>query len=106
MLFRSKKNNAGGIEGGMSNGENIVIRAAVKPIPTLMRGLDTIDIVSGKQVKSAPERSDYCAVPAAGVVIESAVAFAIADELIKVAGGDDFNGISRAVKALRERATL
>lgn len=57
-----KTNNAGGIEGGMSNGEDIVIRASLKPIPTVMKGLETVDIKTGKAVLSSPERSDVCAV--------------------------------------------
>ena len=101
-----RTNNAGGIEGGMSNGENIVLRVAVKPIPTLMQGLRTVDIKSGEQTVAAPERSDYCAVPAAGVVAENAVAFALADELMKVTGGDDFRTISERVAEMRKRSAL
>lgn len=101
-----KTNNAGGIEGGISNGENIVARIAVKPIPTLTRGLDTVDIASGKAVSAAPERSDYCAVPAAGVVAENVLAFALADELLKTTGGDDIDTVVRRVAELRERANV
>ncbi len=88
-----KTNNAGGIEGGVSNGEDIVIRAYLKPIPTVMSGLDTVDIRSKKAVKSSPERSDVCAVPSAGVVIESAVAFAIADKISECLGGDSMSEV-------------
>ena len=98
-----KTNRAGGIEGGMSNGETIVMRIAVKPIPTLMRGLCTVDIRTGKAVRSAPERSDYCAVPAAGVVAENVAAFVISNELLRVTGGDDLATIERRVRELRER---
>ena len=101
-----KTNNAGGIEGGMSNGENIILRAAVKPIPTLMKGLNTVDIASGQAAVASPERSDYCAVPAAGVVAESVAAFAVLDELLKVTGGDDFYTVAERVKSMRERAAL
>ncbi len=80
-----------------------MLRACVKPIPTLMKGLNTVDISSGKAVKSAPERSDYCAVPAAAVVIENVAAFALLDELLKTAGADDFQTLSNRVKEMRER---
>ena len=99
-----RTNRAGGIEGGMSNGETITARLAVKPIPTLMRGLRTVDIATGKAVTAHPERSDYCAVPAAGVVAENAAAFALLDELIKVTGGDDYETIIGRVQELRQRA--
>ena len=73
-----KINNAGGIEGGMSNGEDIIARGYMKPISTLMDGLNTIDIDTKKQVKASTERSDVCAVPVAGVVGEAILAFVIA----------------------------
>lgn len=98
-----KSNNAGGIEGGMSNGENIVISVAVKPIPTLMQGLKTVDISTGAATVASPERSDYCAVPAAGVVAENVAAYVLADELLKVTGGDDFAAFTEGVKRLRGR---
>ena len=88
-----KTNNAGGIEGGISNGEDIIIRAALKPIPTVMKGLDTVDIRSGKAVKSSPERSDVCAVPAGGVVLEAVAAFVIADKITETLGGDTMDEI-------------
>jgi len=78
-----RTNNAGGIEGGMSNGEDIVVTVSFKPIPTLMKGLDTVDIATGKAVKAAPERSDVCAVWAGAVVAENVSAFVIADILIR-----------------------
>lgn len=81
-------NRAGGIEGGMSNGEPIIVRAFFKPIPTLKNGLNTVDIATGKAVKAASERSDVCAVPAAGVVCEAAVALALAEALSDMLGGD------------------
>ena len=83
-----KTNRAGGIEGGMTNGENIVIRAYVKPIPTLKNGLNTVDISNGKAARAASERSDVCAVPAVGVVCEAAVALALAAALSDMLGGD------------------
>ncbi len=99
-------NRAGGIEGGMSNGENLVISVAVKPIPTLMQGLKTVDIATGQATVAHPERSDYCAVPAAGVVAEAVVAYAVADALLCVTGGDDFDTIAARVQEMRQRAKV
>ena len=76
--FFRKTNMAGGIEGGMSNGEQIVLRAAMKPIPTLYKPLRSVDMASKKPFKASIERSDACAVPAAGVVAEAAAALEIA----------------------------
>ncbi len=84
-------NRAGGIEGGMSNGENIIIRAAMKPIPTLMKPLQTIDIETKKAVDASKERSDTCAVEAAAVVGEAMAAFVIAQAMIEKFGGDSLS---------------
>lgn len=83
-----KTNNAGGIEGGISNGENIIVRGYMKPISTLMAGLDTVDISTKEAVKAATERSDVCAVPSAGVIGESVSAIVIANALLEKFGGD------------------
>ncbi|MCH5351632.1 MAG: chorismate synthase [Clostridiales bacterium] len=91
-LYR-KSNRAGGLEGGMSNGEPIIIRAYCKPIPTLKQGLNTVDIESGKAVKATPERSDVCAVPAAGVVCEAAAALALTAALSDMLGGDTMDEV-------------
>jgi chorismate synthase len=72
-------NRAGGLEGGMANGQTLVVRAAMKPIPTLMRPLATVDLVTGEVADAAKERSDVCAVPAAAVVAEAEVALVLAD---------------------------
>ena len=80
-------NNAGGIEGGMSNGEPITVRAAMKPIPTLYKPLRTVDINDKTEHKASVERSDVCAVPACAVVVESAVRFEVAKAFL-----DKFNG--------------
>jgi chorismate synthase len=93
--FYRKTNHAGGIEGGMSNGENIVLRAAMKPIPTLMKPLRSVDLSSKKPFKASVERSDVCAVPAAGVVAEAAAAFEIASALIEKFGGDSLDEMRR-----------
>ena len=84
-------NNAGGIEGGMSNGEVLRARATMKPIATLMRPLPTIDIETLGEADAARERSDVCAVPAASVVLESAIMVPIAEAMIEKFGGDSLD---------------
>jgi len=91
--FYRKSNNAGGIEGGISNGEDIVVRAAMKPIPTLYAPLNTIDISTKEPIQATVERSDVCAVPAATVVIESVVALEIANAFLEKFGGDSIQEI-------------
>ncbi len=86
--FYRKTNNAGGIEGGMSNGEEIVLRAAMKPIPTLMKGLRTVDYNSKEAASAASERSDVAAICAAEIIAESVVCFALADVVSQRLGGD------------------
>jgi len=81
-------NHAGGIEGGISNGEDIVVRAVVKPIATLAKPLDSIDLRTGKKAKAHYERSDICVVPAAGVIAEAMLAIVIADACLEKFGGD------------------
>jgi chorismate synthase len=91
--FYRNTNNAGGIEGGTTNGMPIVLRAAMKPIPTLRRPLRSVDIVTKKPVEAAYERSDICAVPAAGVVGEAMVALTIADAFLEKFGGDSMDEV-------------
>jgi len=90
-----RTNNAGGIEGGMSNGEDIVVRAAMKPIPTLYKPLTTVDINSHAAVEATVERSDVCAVPAASVVAEAVVAIEIAAAFMDKFGGDSIAEMRR-----------
>lgn len=90
-----RTNRAGGVEGGMTNGENLIVRAYFKPIPTLKNGLNTVDIATHKQAKAASERSDVCAVPAAGVVCEAAVAIAICEALSDMLGGDTMDEVKQ-----------
>jgi chorismate synthase len=97
--FYRKTNNAGGIEGGISNGEPIVVRCTMKPIATVGRPLDSVDIVTKKPVRATVERYDTCAVAAAGVVGESVVAFELAQALVEKFGGDSMNEIKRNYKA-------
>src|SRR4030066_2544959 len=86
--FYRKTNNAGGIEGGMTNGMPIIIRIAMKPIPTLKKPLRSVDIITKKPVAATYERPDICAVPAAGVIGEAMVALTIADVFLEKFGGD------------------
>lgn len=93
--FYRKTNNAGGIEGGMSNGMPIIISAAMKPIPTLRKPLMSVDIKTKKPFKAAYERSDTCAVPAAAVVAEAMTALVIADAFLEKFGGDSMKEVMR-----------
>lgn len=93
--FYRKSNNAGGIEGGVSNGMPIIIRAAMKPIPTLRSPLSSVDITTKKKFWAAYERSDVCAVPAAAVVGEAVTAIVIADSFIGKFGGDSMKEMRR-----------
>jgi chorismate synthase len=89
-------NRAGGSEGGISNGETIRVRAAMKPISTLMRPLRTVDMTTGESADAVRERSDVCAVPAAAVVGEQMVAFVLAAELQRKFGGDNVDELVAA----------
>jgi len=86
--FYRKTNRAGGIEGGMTNGELVILRACMKPIPTLTKPLKTVDMVSKKTSLALKERADICAVPAAGVIGEAMVAIELASAMIEKFGGD------------------
>jgi len=88
-IWKRPTNRAGGIEGGISNGESIVIRAAVKPIATLASSLPSIDLAAKAKVKAHHERSDVCVVPATGVVAEAMLAMVIADAMLEKFGGDN-----------------
>jgi chorismate synthase len=92
-------NRSGGIEGGMSNGEPVRARAAMKPLSTLMRPLSTVDLDSGEPAQAVRERSDVCAVPAAAVVGEQMVAWVLASELQRKFGGDTVDELARAVES-------
>jgi chorismate synthase len=86
--FYRETNRAGGIEGGMSNGEEIVLRVAMKPIPTLMKGLNTVDYITKERVTAASERSDVCAIFALEIIAEAVVAQVLADVVSERLGGD------------------
>ncbi len=93
--FYRRTNNAGGIEGGMSNGMPIIIRAAMKPIPTLRRPLMSVDIKTKRSSEAAYERSDVCAVPAAAVVGEAMAALVTANAFLEKFGGDSLEEVTR-----------
>ncbi|MFH1691417.1 MAG: chorismate synthase [Candidatus Omnitrophota bacterium] len=97
--YYRKTNNAGGIEGGMSNGEPIVMKCVMKPISTVGVPLDSVDIVTKKPVKATVERYDTCAVAAAGVIAESCVAYELADCMMEKFGADNMQEIKRNYKA-------
>ncbi|MCH8912006.1 MAG: chorismate synthase [Planctomycetes bacterium] len=94
--FTRRSNNAGGLEGGMTNGQTVIVRGVMKPISTLARGLDTVDLETKEPARSAYERSDICAVPAASVVAENVVAFEFARALLAKFGGDTLDEVREA----------
>ena len=96
--FTRKTNNAGGIEGGISNGENIVLHAYMKPIATLKEPLDSVDIKTRKKKKADVERSDVCAVPAAAIIGEAVVAFEIANAMQEKFGSDSLDEMKHNFK--------
>ncbi len=95
-------NRAGGLEGGITNGGPLVIRAAMKPISTTLQGLASVDLATGEAVKTVYERSDICAVPRAAVVAEAMVAFVIADALVEKIGGDSIEEMMPRFRSLRK----
>jgi len=89
LPWRHATNRAGGIEGGISNGEDIIVKAVIKPIATLTSPLPSIDLRSGEKAKAHYERSDICVVPAAGIIAESMLAIVLADACLNKFGGDN-----------------
>src|SRR5205823_15104675 len=100
---RRMSNRAGGIEGGMSNGEEIVVRAGMKPLPTLMKPLASVDLQSGEAANALVERSDVSAVEALAVVAEAAVAWELARAAREKFGGDSVGDFVAACRAYLER---
>ena len=100
---RRKTNRAGGTEGGMTTGEELVIRVAMKPISTLMRPLNTVDVATGQAASAVAERSDVTAVPAMGVIAEAMAAFVLADALLEKFGGDSMGEVRRNFHAYLAR---
>jgi chorismate synthase len=100
--FRRPTNNAGGIEGGTSNGEAIVVRASKKPISTLAARGPSIDMATKQPRPAAYERSDVCAVPAASVIVENVVAFEIAAALVERYVGTSVQAIRESMAAIHD----
>ena len=97
--FKRKSNNAGGIEGGMSNTEPIAVRLSMKPIPTLTKPLDSVDIETNVSHKAHKERTDSCAVPAASIIAENLLCIVIADGILSKFGGDSMEQLKAHLKA-------
>jgi chorismate synthase len=95
-------NNAGGLEGGVTNGEDLRVSAWMKPISTLMKPLRSVDITTMKEAAAAIERSDVCAVPAAAVVGEAMVALVLAGALVARFGGDSMSALAQAMSSAAE----
>ena len=93
--FRRPTNNAGGLEGGITTGEPVVVKVAMKPIATLMSPLPTVDLASGEPAKAVSERSDITAVPAMGVIAEALVGLVLADAMLEKFGGDSLSEMRR-----------
>jgi len=102
--FYRKTNRAGGLEGGMTNGEPIIVKAAMKPIPTLMRhkSLQSVNVITKESFDAAKERSDITAVPAAAVVAESMLAFVLAKEILEKFGSDNWIQIKERIEKYRQ----
>lgn len=101
-VVRRLSGRAGGIEGGMSNGDVLRVRAAMKPISTIPKALATVDVSTGEAAKAHHQRSDVCAVPAAGVVAEAMVALVIANSVLEKFGGDSLAETKRNLKSYLE----
>jgi chorismate synthase len=101
--FRRRSNRAGGLEGGITNGEPLVLRVGMKPLSTLMRPLMSVDLESGRPAAAVRERSDVTAVPAAGIVGEAMVAIVLADAMKEKFGGDSLNEMSANFSAYLDR---
>jgi chorismate synthase len=98
-------NRAGGTEGGMTTGGPLRVRAAMKPLSTLKKRLRSVDLSTGEPSDAFQERTDVCAVPAAGVVCESVLALTLADALLEMFGGDTLEDFKAAADRYRERVS-
>jgi chorismate synthase len=100
--IKQRSNHAGGLEGGISNGAPIIIRAALKPIATTLNPLDSVDLANGEAVKTKYERSDFCQVPRAVPIVEAMVCFVLANALLEKLGGDSIDEMKPRFDALRK----
>ncbi len=98
--FYRKSNHAGGIEGGMTNGEDIILRAVQKPLPTLRQPLTTIDIVTKQEEKSAVERADCCAIESCQIILESVICTHLAKVILRRLGGDRLEEVQERYEKL------
>jgi chorismate synthase len=98
-----RTNRAGGLEAGVTNGQDVVAVVYMKPISTLAKGLDSVDLATGEAARSAYERSDVTAVPACGVICEAMLAFVLADAVLELTGGDRLEDVTARLSAHRER---
>ncbi|HEV8347173.1 MAG TPA: chorismate synthase [Vicinamibacterales bacterium] len=105
MAIKRPTNNAGGLEGGVTNGEDLRLTAYMKPISTLMKPLRSVDLATMTESPATVERSDVCAVPAAAVVGEAMVAFVLADAVVEKFGGDSMEELVANWEAFRERTS-
>jgi chorismate synthase len=104
--YHRTTNRAGGLEGGVTNGEDVVVRAFMKPISTTRRGLPSVDIETGEEHRSQWERSDISAVPACGVVCEAMIALVLADAMREKFGGDSLTEMKRNYEGYATQAGL
>ena len=100
--IRRTSNRAGGLEGGMTTGEPLVVRAAMKPISTTLTPLESVNLATGAPAHTEYERSDFCATPRAVVILEAMVALVLADELLRKLGGDSLDELRPRFAALRQ----
>jgi chorismate synthase len=101
--YHRKTNRAGGLEGGMTTGDPLIVRGSMKPLPTLTQPLQSVDIATHEPAQALRERTDSCTVPAAGVVGEAMVAFVLADAYRRKFGGDHIDDVRAALRAYEER---
>ncbi len=101
--FHRHTNHAGGLEGGMTTGDPLVVRGAMKPLPTLTKPLRSVDIATHEPAQALRERTDSCTVPAAGVVGEAMVAYVLADAYRRKFGGDHIDDVRAGLGAYRRR---
>jgi chorismate synthase len=102
-VFPRTSNHAGGLEGGITNGEPLIVRASMKPIATLKKALPSVDIRTKEVFEAAHERSDICAVAAAGVIGEAMVAIVLADAVLEKFGGDSLKELRRNVAGYKDQ---
>jgi chorismate synthase len=101
--FTRGANRAGGLEGGMTNGQDLIVRGLLKPISTLRRPLESVDLKTRESASAAYERSDVCVVPAAGVIGEAMLSFVLAQAMLEKFGGDSLQETCRNFKSYQEQ---